>query len=242
MFLKLPHWLAAPLWAAWIAGADAAPLGFDDALTRALQETPALAASASRIAAARQSAIPADALPDPELTLGLANVPIEGDDRYSLDSDPMTMRMIGVMQAFPNAAKRGARAGAARGRVGLAEAEMRVVRQTVLQQTAQAWIRRYSAEAQLQHIAALYDENRLFEAAVRARLAGGGGMASDVVMPREEAALIAEREDQFNARRTQAIAALRRWIGDAADWPLAGAPPKWPIDHTSLAHRLEQHP
>jgi outer membrane protein TolC len=242
MFLKLPYWLAAPLWAAWIAGADAAPLGFDDALTRALQETPALAASASRIAAARQSAIPADALPDPELTLGLANVPIEGDDRFSLDSDPMTMRMIGVMQAFPNAAKRGARAGAARGRVGLAEAEMRVVRQTVLQQTAQAWIRRYSAEAQLQHIAALYDENRLFEAAVRARLAGGGGMASDVVLPREEAALIAEREDQFNARRMQAIAVLRRWIGDAADWPLAGAPPKWPIDHTSLAHRLEQHP
>jgi len=242
MFFKLPYWLSATLWAAWIAGADAAPLGFDDALTRALQDTPALSASASRIAAARQSAIPADALPDPELTLGLANVPIEGDDRYSLDSDPMTMRMIGVMQAFPNAAKRGARAGAARGRVGLAEAEMRVVRQTVLQQTAQAWIRRYSAEAQLLHIAALYNENRLFDAAVRARLAGGGGMASDVVLPREEAALIAEREDQFNARRTQAIAALRRWIGDAADWPLAGAPPKWPIDHASLAHRLEQHP
>lgn len=242
MFLKLPYWLTVPLWAAWMAGAGAAPLGFDDALTRALQETPALSASASRIAAARQGAIPADALPDPQLTLGLANVPIDGDDRYSLDSDPMTMRTIGVMQAFPNAAKRGARAGAARGRVGLAEAEMQVVRQTVLQQTAQAWIRRHAAEAQLQRIAALYEENRLFDAAVRARLAGGGGMASDAVLPREEAALIAEREDLLNARRTQAIATLRRWIGDAADWPLEGAPPQWSIDHASLAHRLEQHP
>jgi len=242
MFLKLPYWLTVPLWAAWMAGAGAAPLGFDDALTRALQEAPALSASASRIAAARQGAIPADALPDPQLTLGLANVPIDGDDRYSLDSDPMTMRTIGVMQAFPNAAKRGARAGAARGRVGLAEAEMQVVRQTVLQQTAQAWIRRHAAEAQLQRIAALYEENRLFDAAVRARLAGGGGMASDAVLPREEAALIAEREDLLNARRTQAIATLRRWIGDAADWPLEGAPPQWSIDHASLAHRLEQHP
>lgn len=119
---------------------------------------------------------------------------------------------------------------------------MQVVRQSVLRQTAQAWIRRHTAEAQLQHIAALYDENRLFDAAVRARLAGGRGMTSDVVLPREEAAQIAEREDQFNARRTQAIAALRRWIGDAAEWPLTGAPPKWPIDHASLAHRLEQHP
>jgi len=241
MFIKPQYWLVAPLWAIGLQGV-AATLGFDDALTRALVETPALSASASRIAAARQSAIPADALPDPQLTLGLANVPIEGDDRFRLDSDPMTRRMIGVMQAFPNAAKRGARASAARGRVGLAEAEMRVVRQTVLRQTAQAWIGRHTAEAQLQHIAALYDENRLFDAAVRARLAGGGGMASDVVLPREEAALIAEREDQLNARRAQAIAALRRWIGDAADWPLEGAPPQWPIDHGRLAHRLEQHP
>lgn len=242
MFFKLPYWLAAPLWAASMAGASAGPLGFDDALTRALAETPALSASASKIAAARQRAIPADALPDPQLTLGLANVPIDGDDRFSLDDEPMTMRMIGVMQAFPNAAKRAARAGAARGRVGLAEAEMRVVRQTVLRQTAQAWIGRHTAEAQLQHVTALYDENRLFDAAVRARLAGGGGMASDVVLPREEAALIAEREDQLNARRAQAIAVLRRWIGNAADWPLEGAPPQWPIDHGRLAHRLEQHP
>lgn len=241
MFIKPQYWLVAPLWAIGLPGV-AATLGFDDALTRALVETPALSASASRVDAARQNAIPAGALPDPELTLGLANVPIDGDDRFSLDADPMTMRMIGVMQAFPNAAKRGARAGAARGRVALAEAELRVVRQTVLQQTAQAWIGRYTVEAQLQHIAALYDENRLFDAAVRARLAGGGGMASDVVLPREEAALIAEREDQLNARRTQAIAALRRWIGDAADWPLEGEPAKWPIDHASLAHRLEQHP
>jgi outer membrane protein, heavy metal efflux system len=242
MFYKLPYWLAAPLWAGWVAGAGAAPLGFDDALTRALQETPALSASVSKIDAARQNAIPADALPDPLLKLGLSNVPIDGADRFSLDEDPMTMRTIGVMQAFPNLAKRDARASAAMGRVGLAEAGMRVVRQTVLQQTAQAWIQRYSAEAQLRHIGALHDENRLFDAAVRARLAGGGGMASDAVLPREEAALIAEREDMLNARRAQAIAALRRWIGDAADWPLAGTPPKWSIDHTRLAHRLEQHP
>lgn len=242
MFFKLAFWLAAPLWAAWMTGAGAAPLGFDDALTRALRDTPALSASERRIAAARQNAIPADALPDPQLTLGLANVPLDGADRFSLDSDSMTMRMIGVRQAFPNAAKRGARADAARGRARLAEAGMQVVRQTVLQQTAQAWIQRHAIEAQLRRIAALHDENRLFDAAVRARLAGGGGMASDVVLPREEAALIAEREDLLNARRTQAIAALRRWIGAAADWPLAGTPPQWSIDHASLANRLEQHP
>lgn len=241
MFIKSQYWLVAPLWAIGLQSV-AATLGFDDALTRALVETPALTASASRIAAARQDAIPAGALPDPQLTLGLTSVPIDGADRFSLDSDSMTMRMIGVMQDFPNPAKRAARDQVARGRIGLAEGRMRVVRQTVLEQTAQAWIRRYTAEMQLQHIAALYKENRLFDAAVRARLAGGSGTASDVVLPREEAALIAEREDQLNARRMQAISAMRRWVADAADWPLAGAPPKWPIDRASLTHRLEHHP
>ena len=242
MFFKLPCWLLALSGAGAIASASAASLGFDDALTRALAETPALAASALKIDAARQNAIPAGALPDPQLTLGVSNVPIEGADRFSLDSDPMTMRMVGVMQDVPNAARRRARASAANGRTGVAEAELQVLRQNVLQQTAQAWIRRHAVEAQLQRIAALYDENRLFDAAVRARLAGGGGMASDVVLPREEAAAIAEREDQLAAQRAQAVAALRRWVGDAADWPLDGAPPTWPIDHASLAHRIEAHP
>lgn len=242
MLIKLPGWLAVPLWAGGMAGALAAPLGFDDALALALRETPALAASAGRVDAARQEAIPANALPDPELTLGLANVPIEGGDRFSLDSDPMTMRMIGVMQAFPNGAKRAARTRAAQGRIGRAEAELQGVRQAVLQATAQAWLQRHYAEAQLQRIAALYAENRLFDAAVRARLAGGGGMASDVVLPREEAASIAEREDQLDARRAQAVAALRRWIGDAAERPLAGTPPQWPVDAAHLADRLAGHP
>lgn len=242
MLFKPGFWLAVTMWAASLSNAAAAALGFNDALTRALAETPALTASANRIDAARQSAIPADALPDPRLTLGLDNVPVDGPDSFSLDSDFMTMRRIGVMQEFPNSAKRGARAEAAQARVTLAEAEARVVRQDVLRDTALAWIRRHTAEAQLQRIAALYIENHLFDAAVRARLAGGGGMASDIVLPREEAASIAEREDALNTQRAQATAALRRWIGNAATLPLAGAPPDWPLDHGTLAHQLEQHP
>ncbi|MDO9009216.1 MAG: TolC family protein, partial [Thiobacillus sp.] len=132
MFFKSGFWLAVTMWAAGLSNAAAAALGFNDALTRALAETPALTASANRIDAARQSAIPADALPDPRLTLGLDNVPVDGPDSFSLDSDFMTMRRIGVMQEFPNSAKRGARAEAAQARVTLAEAEARVVRQDVL--------------------------------------------------------------------------------------------------------------
>jgi len=224
------------------ATGQADPLTFDAALSRALREAPTLAASAARIDAGRQAAIPADALPDPQLTLGLENVPIEGGNRFSLDSDPMTMRRIGVMQAFPNRAKRMARAAAAQAGIGQAEAEAAQTRLSVRRDTALAWIRRHTAEAQLQHIAALHEENRLLQAAVRARLAGGKAAAAETVAPREEAALIAEREEALHTSRDQAVAALQRWVGAAAAWPLAGEPPRWPIERETLLGQLQRHP
>lgn len=232
--------LALSMGLAGIVRADA--LSFDDALKLAMRHAPTLAASAARVEAARSAAIPAGELPDPKLVLGIDNLPIEGPDRFSLTRDSMTMQRMGVMQEFPNLSKRKARVAAARGKAELAEAEERTTRLAVIRETALAWIARDTAERQLALIDALAEENRLFEAAVRAQLAGGMALAADVVAPRQEAAIIEERRDELRARREQAIAALRRWIGDAAEAPLRGAAPDWAIAHDTLVHRLHRHP
>ena len=218
------------------------PLSFDDALALALRNAPELAANAARIDAAREAATPAAELPDPKLALGIINLPIEGPDRFSLTEEAMTMRSIGVMQEFPNSAKREARAAAARWRVDVAKADLRIARLEVLRETAAAWIARHSIEHQLARLDELFKENRLFEAAVRARLAGGKGMSADVVMPRQEAAMIEDRRDELHASRSQAIASLRRWVGQAAEAPLQGDPPDWPIARDSLVQGLYRHP
>ncbi len=223
-----------------IAAAD--PLSFDAALALALREAPMLAANAAQLDAARQAAIPAGELPDPKLALGVENLPIEGPDRFSLSSEAMTMRRIGVMQEFPNRAKRDARVAVARGRVELATAQIEVTRLIVMRETAVAWIVRDTVERQLARIDGLFAENQLFAAAVQARLAGGQGMATEIVMPRQAAAEIEARRDDLLARREQAIAALRRWVGTAADAPLVGGTPAWPIGHESLLHGLHRHP
>ncbi len=222
--------------------AAAEPLSFDAALALALREAPILVANAAQLDAARQGAIPAGELPDPKLALGIDNLPIEGANRFSLSSEAMTMRRIGVMQEFPNRAKRDARVAVARGRVGLATAQIEVTRLIVMRETAVAWIARDTVEQQLAQIDDLFAENRLFAAAVEARLAAGQGMASEIVMPRQAAAEIEQRRDDLRARREQAIAALRRWVGAAADAPLVGGIPAWPIGHESLLHGLHRHP
>ncbi len=234
---------AALLVLAGLAGtACAESLSFADALALAVRETPVLRAESAQIDAARQAAIPAGELPDPKLALGIDNLPIEGPDRFSLTREGMTMRRIGVMQEFPNGAKRDARVAAARGRVAQAEAQTRITRLAVLRETAVAWIARDAVERQLAGIDALVEENRLFEASVRARIAGGKGSALEAVAPRQEAAMIEARRDELAARRRQAVAALARWVGPRADEPLKGDAPDWPIDRDTLAHALHRHP
>ena len=228
---------------AGVAGAvHAQPLTFDAALGIAVRETPALRAEAAQVDAARQMAIPAGELPDPKLVFGIDSLPVQGRDRFSLTRDSMTMQRIGLMQEFPNRAKRTARVAVAQERVAQAQAQARITRLAVLRETALAWIARAAVERQLEHIAALIEENRLFDAALRARLAGGMGSALDVLAPRQEAALIAARRDELAARRQQAIAALSRWIGAHAQAPLSGAAPDWPIDRDALERALHGHP
>lgn len=225
-----------------IGMADTAGLTFNGAMQMAVRGAPALMANAAALDSARQAAIPAGELPDPRLTLGVENLPIEGDSSFSFSGEPMAMRRIAIMQEVPNSAKREARVAVAQGRAELAAAETAVTRQMVLSQASVAWIARKTAERQLALIDSLVEENSLLEAAARARLAAGGSVAAEAMTPRIEAALIEQRRDDLVSQRKQAISNLRRWVGPAADSALAGDVPDWRIDLDHLLHDLHQHP
>lgn len=220
----------------------AAALSLDEALRLAEDQSPSLAAEAANLQAARQSAIPAGALPDPKLSLGLRNVPIESDAAWRFDQEAMTMQAIGLTQEVPNRAKRQARIDAARAGIDFAEQRQQIARLEVRRQVAEAWITARSVDEKLSLFKQLYDENRLFERAVRARIAGGGGSAADSVVPRQEAALLEEQEDQLRRNQSVARAALRRWLGTAAEQPLSGPWPDWPTDAAWYRSHLQHHP
>ncbi|MDH4566345.1 TolC family protein [Pseudomonas sp. BN414] len=219
-----------------------AALSLDDALQLAERNAPSLVAQAAKLDAAKNAAIPAGELPDPKLALGVQNVPIEGEDRWSLDRDFMTMQMVGVMQEMPNRDKRRARTEVAEAAVDRAEAERRVVRLKVRQAAALAWISRHTVERKQALFEAFFRENRLLAATVRAQIAGGRAPAADAVTAKQEAADLAERQDELATQQATARAALRRWIGPAADEPLAGDLPTWPIAPAGYAHKLQVHP
>ncbi len=225
-----------------LASMPSLALTLEQALLLAGREAPNLMARAAELEAARQAAVPAGELPDPKLLLGLQNLPIEGQERWRLDAEPMTMGMLGVMQEVPNRAKRSARVELARAGIDSAAAQEQVERLQVQRQTAQAWIVAQALEQRLQLFQEFYAENRLLERAVQARLAGGRGPSADSLAPRQEALALAEREDELQQQRSQARAVLRRWVGAAADEPLRGPLPDWPVDEARYRHALPQHP
>jgi outer membrane protein TolC len=220
----------------------AAALTLDEALRLAENNAPSLAAQDAKIQAASNAAIPAGELPDPKLLLGVQNYPIGGPDRWSIDQDFMTMQMVGVKQEMPNSDKRKARIEVANAAVDRAAAQRNVERLNVRQSTALAWISSYSIERKEALFKDFYTENRLLADSVRAQIAGGRAQPVDAVTPKQEAAQLAEQEDDLVLQRAQARAALKRWIGAAASDTPVGNLPEWPVDSSSYSHKLHNHP
>ena len=240
-----PHWnhCALPLALGMLLGvAHAAPLSFTTALELAEHQSSNLAANTAQINAAQSSAIPAGALPDPKLLIGIDNLPVTGEDRGHLNRDFMTMQKIGIMQEVPNANKRKAREAVAAASIDVASAQRQITRLQVRRDTAIAWLNVYYIERKFALFDALDQENKILNDAVKAQIASGRSPAVDAVMPRQEAVQLADRRDDLASDLAKARAALRRYVGMAASEPLAGEPPVLPVDAGHLRHQLDQHP
>lgn len=222
--------------------AAAESLTFQHAQALAERAAPENRAQMAQFESAQAAVAPADALPDPKLVLGVDNLPIEGPDRYSLNRDFMTMRRIGLMQEVPNGDKRQARRQLAEAGVSRAGAEQRATLLETKRQTAQSWLELYYRERSVALFEQLDQEIALLRSTVQALIAGGNAQAADLLQADQEALSLEDRRDELQRDAAVARAQLRRWIGDAADLPLAGTPPQLPLQLPQGPGRLSEHP
>jgi outer membrane protein TolC len=204
-------------------GADA-PLTLAEAQRQAVARSRALAAQDFASGAAREMAVAAAQLPDPVVTLGINNLPVNGPDAWSLTNDFMTMRSVGLMQELTRDDKRRARGERfeREAEKSLAEKEVRIA--AIRRDTAVAWLDRYYAEAQAAVVAEQSGLARLeIEAAETAYRSGRGNLA-DVLGARSALAALDDRASEIARRVRSAWISLARWVGDAAQAPLAGKP------------------
>ncbi len=221
--------------------AHAQELSFQDAVTRA-EEGPSIVSRREAARGAQLAVRPAGQLPDPQLVLGLQNVPVEGPDAYRLGRDEMTMQTVGVMQDMTSGAERRARRAMAQADVERAEAGLDLARLEARLGAARAWIAAYHAQRRVEVLRALAREARASAQAARGRLAAGGGGVDAAIAAEIEAARIEDRSADAAAALVAARAELRRWIGEAADEPLSSDEPQFAVDAEHLRVHVRRHP
>lgn len=189
------------------------PLTFDRALALAVARAPSLDARRSLVEAARQDAARADALPDPRLSVGIDNWPVQGSEAFSFKDDMMTMKRVGLMQEFPSRAKRDARRvladqGIDRARL-LQLAESLAVRES----TARAWLSLWAAERELEQLQALREQSQLAVDTGTARLRAATANAAEVMAVQAAQLALENRLDSAQAQVEAANAQLAQWLG-----------------------------
>ena len=226
------------------APALAQPLSLEDALRAGEAQSPRLAAQRSMLASVSEQVGRAGELPDPKLRLGIENLPITGDDRLRYDRDFMTMRSIGLMQEFPNAAKRAARNARAERQRELESANVRVQASALRREIATAWLGVHYAERVRDALERQAGQFRLQADAVAAGVARGRQNAAESFTLRQALEQANDRVIEQERRLERARLALGVWIGDAARREL-GPPPdtaQLAPSREQLVERLARHP
>ena len=226
-----------------LAGAASAqPLSLAEAQELAVQRSRQLPAQAAAASAARERAVAAGQRPDPVLRMGVANVPIEGADKFSLTRDSMTMRNLGLMQEITRGDKLAARSQRFEREADTADAMQAGTRLMVRRESGMAWLDLLYAQRSVDGLRQQQAETRLQQEGALAALRGGRGSQAEVIAAQQAAAQLDDRIEEGSREVQAARAALARWIGEVAARPLLAALPADAVEPGDLAARVAGHP
>lgn len=236
-----------PLFAVLSANAQSAPdtaLTLPEAARLAVERQPMLEAQAAGVRAARENAVAGAQLPDPELRLGVRDLPVNTEDRYSLSRDSDTQIMIGVMQKFPAGASRRLRGEMGQREAEMAEQELVATRLLIRRDAALAWIEAWKPNQALAFTQEAVREAELQVRAVEIAYTANRATQADVLAARVALGLLRDEAEKQAQDTQHARSQLSRWIGDAAYRPLdPEAPPSdAPLPLDQLMARLRSHP
>lgn len=194
-----------------ISAEQKTPLTLQQAVAQAIQKDPWLEGSQYRENATIFSSIAADTLPDPVVSLGLANVPTDG---FAFDQEPMTQIKAGISQVFPRGESLSIR------RKQLEELAtqhpfMRLDRMAKTQvAVSMKWLDVYQAQ---QSISLIEKDRSLFEqlseiAEANYSSAVGKVRQQDIIRAQLELARLEDRLTKLSSQKERASAELLEWL------------------------------
>ena len=218
------------------------PLTLDRAESLALASHPSLAELTARIRAAEARATAAGQLPDPRLSVGANNVPV---DTLDLEQEPMTQLKVGLSQDLPPPGtldlrrKKQAQEGEAyRARRAATRAEL-------VRRVRDAWLERFYLDRALDEVAenlALFEE---LLAIARSQYRVGKGLQQEVLLAQLERDKILDKRADLERRRAAADSRLGELLDRSrAAFELPAELPDLPEPpgRDALTEGLDAHP
>lgn len=223
---------------------DPTALSLSEVVDLAITAQPALDALSAQQRATHESAIAAQQLPDPKLTFGLADLPIDSRAAFSLTRDSDTQVQIGVSQDFPRAKKRRLRGQLVDREGSRLSAEYSLTARRIRRDAALAWVDVWLYSRALELTRRTLHEAMTQLQAAEISLKTGGLTQAEYLTARLEVgrlrdAVRGDKQDIAHARNI-----LSRWIGAAASRPVQPEPaamlPLPPLD--TVLERIANHP
>ncbi|WP_026913164.1 TolC family protein [Perlucidibaca piscinae] len=227
------------------AALPAASLSFLEAQQAALGQSRQLVAQDAAIASAREMAVAAGERPDPMLSIGIENLPVNGSDRFSMTRDFMTMRKIGLAQEFTRSDKLDLRRERQQREAEVADAGKGLVRSEILRSSGKAWLTSYYLQERRALLQEQLQQARQQLVASEASYRGGRASQADTINTRGEILLLEDQLQDMDRQLSQARSALARWVGDdQSRQPLIGKPDfdRTHLDVGDLESHLARHP
>lgn len=227
---RLRPWLGALLLAmtpAAFAAADI-PLGLDEVQRLALDAQPQLLAQAAAVRAREERSIAAGQLPDPQLSAGIQDLPVNTDAAYSLRRDDFTMLKLGLMQEFPRAGKRALRSERERLQADVARDQLDELRRRIRRDAALAWLDLYLPERAGALLESMLAEAQRSRDATEIAYRAGRAEQAELLASSVALALLQDKAAEYRQMAAHGRRMLTRWIGAAAERPLDTALPELP--------------
>jgi len=202
------------------AGAAPLPeavLTLDDAVQAAVADNPGLDEMRQRADAAAAVPDQAGSLPDPRITLGALNLPV---DTFSLDQEAMTQLLLGVTQSFPYPGKRALQRDVATSRAAAAAQSADEARLQLVRNVRNSWWELFYLDRSLDTLARNMDLLRQLVDVARTKYEVGRGLQQDVLLAQVELARLQDMQVRVVGARGVSAARLNALLARPADTPL----------------------
>jgi outer membrane protein TolC len=211
------------------------------AITRAISANPDLSSMEARIEAVRQRALQADALPDPEVEVGIKDFPVA---HPSLSRSDFTMEMLAARQRFPGLGKRATRKASALAAAESAEAMHAVHALAVAADVADAFFTLAELDRRLEILEQSRERLKRVAASATERYKVGKGAQADVLRANLETTTLEDRLLSLRADRRVTAArfnALQNLAADAQVGPIGSVDPA-PLERSAadIAREAEE--